>query len=504
MSTPLQEREDRLRKLEAIKEMGVHPYPERFSKTHMTSDLKKLDASFDKDLEELKEKKPETYTLAGRMTMYRAHGKLSFAHLLDEDGKIQLAIMQDVIGKDQYKFVQKKLDIGDFIGVSGDLFVTKHGERTLLVTSLTFLGKALRPLPEKWHGLKDREKLYRQRYLDLISNQETMERFKMRSKFVKSLREFYWKEGFYEVETSTLMHTATGAAAAPYETHNNALDLDVVLRISHELPLKTLIVGGFEKVFEIGKVFRNEGADPSHLPEHTHVEHYAAYWNFEDNIKFTERMFDHLFEALGLPKEIPFMDREGNKKIIDFSTPWARIDYVELFKKDGVDILTITLDEAKQMAKDKGLRIEGIDHMGLTTVIDHIYKKLYRPHIINPSIVYNYPLQMQPLARQNDEDPRLVDQFQLVINTWEVLKAYSELVDPLEQRARFVDQAEAKAAGDEEAMDMEEDYLLAMEYGMPPISGWGMGIDRIVTLLAGQDNLRDMVFFPLMKPESKA
>lgn len=502
--SPLQEREDRLKALEKIRERGVHPYPEKFEKRNQTTELLALDENVLHELETLKESKPKTYSLAGRVMMLRAHGKLSFAILQDEPGRIQLALMQDVLGEETYAFLKECVHLGDYIGVEGDLFRTRHGEVTLLVTSFTFLGKALRPLPDKFHGLADKETKYRQRYLDLIANEETRARFTFRSNFLRSLRQFYWKEGFMEVETSTLQETATGAAAAPYITHNNALDIDLVLRISHELPLKKLIVGGYEKIFEIGKVFRNEGIDPSHLPEHSHIEHYAAYWNYEDNIAFTERMFDHLFTDLNLEKKRQILDKDGNPQEIDFSTPWARVDYVKLFQDDGFPILEYTKpEEVIADLKKRNVTIEGAEKMGLTTLLDHVYKKLYRPSIINPTIIYNYPLAMQPLARKSDADGRVVEQFQLVVNGWEVLKAYSELVDPIDQEQRFVDQAAAKAAGDEEAMEMEEDYITAMEYGMPPISGWGMGIDRIVTLLTGQENLRDVVFFPMMRPKNK-
>ncbi|PIV90204.1 lysine--tRNA ligase [Candidatus Gracilibacteria bacterium CG17_big_fil_post_rev_8_21_14_2_50_48_13] len=499
---PLQEREDRLATLAEIRARGVHPYPEKFQQTHHSIDCTNVSEDQLFDLEDLKARKPATYALAGRIMMQRAHGKLSFAILQDEPGRIQLAFMQDMLGEETYSFIKDCVHLGDWVGVQGDLFRTKHGEITLLVTKFTFLGKALRPMPDKFHGLENKETKYRQRYLDLIANEETRERFRFRSNFLRSLREFYWKENFMEVETPTFLETATGAAANPYRTHNDALDIDLVLRISHELPLKKLIVGGYEKIFEIGKVFRNEGIDPSHLPEHTHIEHYAAFWNFEDNIAFTERMFDHIFEDLQLDRKRPIRDKEGQERIIDFSTPWARVDYIKLFENDGFPILSYTKpEEVLEDLKKRNITIEGAHLMGLTTLLDHVYKKLYRPHIINPTVVFNYPTAMQPLARKSDKDGRTVDQFQLVVNGWEVVKAYSELVDPIDQMERFVDQASAKEAGDSEAMEMEEDYITAMEYGMPPISGWGMGVDRITTLLTGQENLRDLVFFPMMRPK---
>ncbi len=486
------EEQNRLEKLEKLKSLGVQPYPEKYDKEQS---LKECSLAPEGD-------KVKT---AGRLIMFRDMGKLTFAHLQDLSGRMQIAFRQDIIGKDEYKKFVKNIDLGDFIGVEGEIFKTQKGEMTVNVSSWKFLGKALLPLPEKFHGLKDVEMQYRKRYLDLISNRETMERFIFRSNFIKALRQFYWKENFYEVETPVLLHKATGAHATPYKTHNNALDIDVYLRISHELPLKELIVGGLEKVFEIGKAFRNEGQDPSHLPEHTHLEHYCAYWNYEDNIKFTEKMFEYLFEKLSLPKKIKIKDREGNEQEVDFSTPFERIDYIELLKKDtGVDITKVTeRDELMKILAEKKIEFEGMDSMGYATLVDNLYKKVSRPKLIGPVFLYNYPIQLQPLARRNDDDPNMVDQFQLVINGWEVVKAYSELVDPIDQEKRFKEQAELKEGGDEETMEGDPEYIEAMKYGMPPISGWGMGVDRVITLLTGQDNLRDVVLFPLMKPENE-
>ncbi len=485
------ERSVRLNKLKEIAKQGINPYPARFDKKES---LAQAHAA------------PEgtRVTTAGRLITIRDMGKMTFAHLQDESGKMQIALKVDVIGKERYSWFNTYLDLGDYIGVSGEVFKTKRGEVTIQAEEFTFLGKALRPLPEKWHGLKDRETAYRQRYLDLISNPETMERFKFRSAFIHAIRRFYAQEGFTEVETPVLLHKATGAAARPYRTHNNALDIDVVLRISHELPLKELIVGGFEKVFEIGKAFRNEGHDPSHLPEHTHLEHYAAYWDYNDNIAFTEKMFDYLFDTLKFDRKREVIGKDGTKHTVNFATPWKRIDFVDQVKKDsGLDMMKYSdADTLRTDLKKKKIFIEGSEAMGLATLIDHVYKKVSRPKLIQPTILYHFPKILQPLARINDKDKKIVDQFQLVINGWEVVKAYSELVDPIDQRERFEHQSKTKGVGDDEAMEIDEDYLTAMEYGMPPISGWGMGIDRIVTLLTGQENLRDVVLFPLMRPEN--
>ena len=484
------ERANRLAKLEAFKVAGVHPYPARFDKT---TDLKQA--------REMGEN--EVLCSAGRIVLFRQMGSITFAHIQDFSGRMQVIFKKDTLGEELYKLITKNHDLGDFVGVDGTIFTTKTGEKSILVKEWTFLGKALLPPPDKFHGVKDRELLYRQRYLDLMANEETRARFALRADFLRGLREFYWQEGFVEAETSTLMHQATGAAARPYRTHNNALDIDLVLRISHELPLKELVVGGFEKVFEMGKVFRNEGHDPSHLPEHTHLEHYAAYWNFEDNIRFTERMFDYLFTRLNLARSRMLKDRDGNEHEVDWSTPWPRVNYVDLINKDsGLDIMSFTsADELRSAIRSRGIEFEGMKIMGLTTLIDNLYKKVSRPKIIQPTILFNYPKILQPLARVSDQNQSFVDQFQLVVNGWEIVKAYSELVDPLDQRERFVQQSLAKSAGDEEAMEVDEAYLIAMEHGMPPISGWGLGVDRVLALLTGQENLRDVILFPLMRPE---
>ncbi len=502
MTAPLHEFDERKKKLADLQEMGVQAYPERYEKSHQTQELLK-----DKkvcDVEELKAEPKSTYSLAGRLTMFREHGKLSFAHLLDDSGKIQLAFMQDVIGKDAYVFLQKKMDIGDFIGVKGDLFLTKHGEITLLVSEYTFLGKALRPLPEKYHGLVDKEKLYRQRYLDLIANPDTKKRFEFRSNFIRYLREFYWSENFIEVETPVLTNSASGALATPFITHHRALDTDVFLRIAPETYLKECIIGGFEKVFEIGRIFRNEGIDPSHLQDFTMLEHYGAYWNFEDNIAFTEKMFTYIFKSLGMDMKIDILDRDGNVHSVDFTPSWPRVTLRELILKDsGIDIGNENTKEKLMKAiKDKKIHIEKLDNLGFGNMVDHLYKSVSRPKLIHPTFVTGHPIELSPLARKNDTNPNSVDRFQLVVGTWEIVNAYSELVDPQDQAERFDAQAMAKNEGDHEAHSKDDDYIKAMEYGMPPISGFGMGIDRIVAILTQSENLRDVVLFPLMRPEA--
>ncbi|MEK7512418.1 MAG: lysine--tRNA ligase [Patescibacteria group bacterium] len=487
------EEQVRLEKLNQIKSSGIKPYPEKFGKKQSLVQCSKLPEG-------------KLVKTAGRLVMFRDMGKLAFGHLQDFSGRMQIALKTDVLPEAEYKQFTKLIDLGDFIGIEGEIFRTHKGELTIMVKKWTFLGKALKPMPEKWHGLKDGEIQYRQRYLDLISNEETMKRFKFRSEFIKTLREFYWKNGFIEVETPTLLQAATGAHARPYKTHNNGLDIDVFLRISHELPLKELIVGGFEKIFEIGKAFRNEGIDPSHLPEHTHLEHYCAFWNYKDNIRFTEKMFDYLFDKLKLNRKVMVTGKDGVKKEVDFTTPWEKIDYIQLIKNDcGIDVSKF--HEPQPLVKklhEHNIVIEDMDKMGYATLVDNLYKKVSRPKMVGPVFLFNYPIELQPLARRNDKHPEMVDQFQLVVNGWEIVKAYSELVDPIDQEKRFKNQAELKNKGDDEAMEGDPEFVEAMKYGMPPISGWGMGIDRLLTILTEQENLRDVVLFPLMRPQGKS
>jgi lysyl-tRNA synthetase, class II len=489
--SPNDEREVRLQKLENITKAGIKAYPAKFDKQNFLSEAKGL-------------KKGDKVKVAGRMMTMRDMGKIAFCHLQDSSGKMQIVLSVNEIKKEDYKFFFKNFDIGDFIGIEGEIFTTKKGEVSVLVKKYTFLGKALRPLPEKWHGLKDQEAKYRQRYLDLIMNEEAKEVFLLRSNVLKKIREFYWQKNFTEIETPVLENISSGANAKPFITHHNALDIDVYLRIAAgELWQKITIGGTFEKTFEVARCFRNEGMDPSHLQEFTMVEHYAAYWDFEDNMKFTEEMFEYLLkETLGTTK-VKMPDRDGKIIEIDFKTPWPRAEYTELIKKDcGIDILKY--NNAKELLKEiktKKINIEDAEKLGYGSLVDSLYKKVSRPKLIQPTFLIKHPKETKPLARRNDDNEKLCDTFQLLVNTWEIINAYSEIVDPIDQRERFESQVKAKSAGDEDAMMMNEEYLTAMEHGFPPISGWGMGIDRLTALLTGQTNLRDVVLFPLMRPQ---
>ncbi len=497
------EYKDRLQKLTDIKEAGKIPYKDRFLRTHKCAEAKKSgEKKGVRETDDIISDPKNDIKICGRLMSFRSHGKISFGQLRDNSGRIQICFMRDIVGEEAYKFL-KKIDIADFTGCEGELFKTKHGEVTLLVTKYKLLSKALRPLPEKFHGVKDKETLYRQRYLDIIMNPDTKKRFEFRSDFIKKLREFYYKNGFMEVETPVLASSASGALARPFVTHHEALDHDFYLRIAAgETYQKELIASGYEKTFEIGKVFRNEGMDPSHLQEFTMNEFYHAYWNYEDLMKFTEEMFEYLLKETVGSLEFEIKDREGELRKVNFKTPWPRHSMHDLIKKDsGIDINNH--DNAKTLLaeiKDKGIEIEDAEKLGLGNLIDHLYKKVSRPKLVDPVFLINHPTQLSPLARRNDENPKVTDRFQLVVNGWEIVNAYSELINPLQQAEAFTSQSEAKAAGDEEAHAKDDEFVLAMEHGFPPMAGWGMGIDRIVALLTQQENLKDVVLFPLLRP----
>ncbi len=474
----------RLDKVKIMREKGINPYPERFERSHSLREAAELDEG------------KAGVKLAGRVMLVRKFGKLTFATIKDVSGTLQVALQKKVLGDESYDNFKKLVDIGDFIGADGSMIVTKTGEKTLDIKKWTFLGKALRDLPEKFHGLTDKELCYRQRHLDLISSPETMNRFKKRTEIVKSIRRFLENDGFMEVDTPVLQTKASGAAATPFQTHHNSLDMDVYLRIAPETYLKRLIGGGFEKVFEFARCFRNEGMDASHLQDFTLLEYYVAYWNFQDNMDFTERLVKNLLlEVCGGSS----IDYQGTS--IDFSGNWPRVSLRDLLLKDcEIDIDSFpTVEELKKEIANKNIQLDDIENLGRGNLIDKLYKKVSRPKLIKPIFLINHPVELSPLARKNDNNPNIADRFQLVVNGWEVINAYSELVDPTEQRARLIEQAKLKEAGDTDAMVFDEDFINCMEYGMPPISGWGMGVDRFVALLTNQENLRDIIFFPLMK-----
>lgn len=407
-----------------------------------------------------------------------------------------------------YKFLERFIDVWDIIWIKWELFYTHKGEPTIFVSEYQLLSKAIRPLGDKFHGVgENQETAYRQRYLEMIHNRETLDRMKLRFRFLKVIRDFYDERGFLEIETPVLGNSASGAAAAPFVTHHNDFDIDMYLRISPETNLKKATVGMLEKVFEVAKDFRNEGSDPSHIQEFTMIEHYAAYRNHEDNMVFTEQMFDYVFAKLPeLKKTITVSDKEGNPRTVNFQTPRPRVDYVQQILSDsGIDVSLYGPDDEEKLRSDivaKWHTWVGIETQATATMIDYLYKKVTRPKIVWPAFIVNYPKTMQPLARQSDLNPKLVEQRQLLINGWEVIKAYCELVDPIQQQLNFDEQAGAAAKGDNETTSGDPDFVLAMEYGMPCQSWRGMGIDRIFALLTEQANIRDVVLFPMMKPEN--
>lgn len=477
----------RREKLEEIRKV-CNPYPEKYVKTHSLEDAKLLeDGTTD-------------VRIAGRIIFARKMGKLSFVRIRDLKGDMQLEFKIDVVGEERYDFFKKLIDTGDFIGAEGEIFTTQTGEKTLRVHSFEFLGKALRPLPEKFHGLVDTELKYRQRYVDLITNEESRKVFLGRSKFYAFLHKFLADNGFLQVETPIIQTAVCGASAKPFYTHHNALDLDCNLRIAPETFLKQCIAGGFDRVYEVAKCFRNEGMDSEHLQEFTQVEWYASYWNYEDNMKFYSKFIKELLMELVGTTTIEYQD-----KVLDFGKEeWDRINYCEAMTDIfGFDFLSI--DEPsilKSKIIEKGLFTEEdlADYKSLSQIIDFVYKKKIRANIVDPTIIYNYPSVLIPLARRNDNDSRRIDVFQVVAAGTELCKAYSELVNPIEQREAFEGQLKAKAQGDDETMDLDEDFLLAMEQGMPPISGLGFGIDRLMMLIYNVPSVRDVVLFPIMKP----
>jgi len=489
MATIEELRKTRLKKLEAIKKSQLSPYPEKTKRTHRIKDAIR-------DFGKLSRFKKEVI-LAGRIKSLRGHGGSTFLDIEDGSAKIQAFLKKDGLGEKGYKFFLENFDIGDFIEIRGMLFKTKKGERTIEAADFKMLAKSLLPLPEKWHGLKDVEERFRKRYLDLIFNTETKEKFKTRAKIIKEIRSFLESEGFLEVETPILQPIYGGAKAKPFKTHLNAMDIDLYLRISPELYLKRLLVGGFEKVYEIGKCFRNEGVDRSHNPDFTILEFYWAYADYKELMKLTEKLLENVVKKVFGKNEIEY---EGKK--ISFKTPFARIEFDQLLKKyTKIKINDINLGALKKEAKKLGVKIE--DTMTKSEVADEIYKKFCLPSIQQPTFIINHPLGAFPLAKALENNPSKLANFQLIVAGWETVNAFSELNDPLEQRKRFEEQESFFKKGLEGAQRMDKDFLEALEYGMPPAAGWGMGIDRLVALLTNSHSLREIILFPTMRPKEK-
>ena len=476
-------------KLEEIAKV-CNPYPAKYERTHTLKEVALLEDGT-KDVK-----------IAGRVVFARKMGKLSFVRIRDLEENMQLEFKVDLLGEERYDFFKRLIDSGDFIGAKGEIFTTQTGEKTLRVEEFEFLGKALRPLPEKFHGLVDTEAKYRQRYVDLIMNEDSRKIFLGRSKYNLFVRNFLAEHGFLEVETPIVQTTVSGATAKPFYTHYNALEIDCNLRIAPECYLKELIAAGYDRVFEMAKCFRNEGMDPQHNPEFTQIEWYASYWDFEDNIKLFQDLVRESMEFLTGSSKVMY---KGNE--IDFGGEWERINYVEKMREIlGFDFLEETdINEYKKKVVEKGFfkEAEMADYKSVSQLTDFLYKKLLRANIIGPVVMYNYPAVLKPLARRNDNDKNVVDCFQVVVMGSEMCNAYSELVDPAIQRSTFEDQLAQKEAGDDETMDLDEDYLLAMEQGMPPISGLGFGIDRLMMIAYDAESVRDVILFPTMKPVEK-
>ena len=480
----------RRNKLDAIKEY-CNPYPEKFERTHRLHEAKLLDDG------------TTNVRIAGRIIFMRKMGKLSFVRIRDLEGDMQLEIKIDQVGEEKYDFFKKQIDTGDFIGAEGEIFTTQTGEKTLRVSNFEFLGKALKPLPEKFHGLTDIEAKYRERYTDLIMNEDSRRVFLGRSKFYAFLHKYLNSNGFLEVETPILQNAVCGASAKPFYTHHNSLDMLCNLRIAPETYLKQCIAAGYDRVYEVAKCFRNEGMDTEHLQEFTQVEWYCAYWNFEDNIKFYTKFIKELLVELTGSTVIEY---QGNT--LDFGKEkWDRINYTEkLTSILGFDFLSIEDPlELKEKIIEKGLftKEDLADYKSLSQIIDFVYKKTIRAKIIQPTIIYNYPAVLIPLARRNDDNSKIIDVFQVIAAGSELCKSYSELVNPIIQRNNFKDQLKAKAQGDDETMELDEGFLGAMEQGMPPISGLGFGIDRLLMIIYNMPSIRDVVLFPQMKPIEK-
>ena len=485
-------------KIQLWEELGFEGYARKFDRTHTSDEATKaIDAKKVRDAADVMKKVNASVSLCGRIMNVREMGKLAFLKIRDVSGDFQICLAQDVLGED-YKKLLKALDLGDFVGFGGEFFLTKHGEPTLMASEVTPLGKSLRPLPEKWKGLQDREACYRERNLDLISNPETFERFQIRSRVIKEIREFFWEKDFEEVETRVLQPQAGGAMAKVFETHHNALDHEFVLRIALELDLKMACSGGFERIFEIGKNFRNEGTDPSHLQEFTMLEWYAAYKDIETNMQWTEELIHRICDNVLETTKVTVLDKDDKPVEIDFSGKFAVARFPDLLKEHaGIDMMTISDGDLRKEAEKLG--IEDVETTGRANLLDDVYKKTARPKLIQPTFVLDYPEDLKPLARPNGDGTASC--FQLLIAGWEVVNSYGELINPEVQRELFERQSAAKAAGDEEAMEVDEEFLKAMEHGFPPMTGSGIGIDRLVALLTGQPNLRDVVLFPTMKPE---
>lgn len=480
----------RREKLALLRDRGVDPFGQKFVRSHSAEEV--LSAYGELTKEELEQQKPEV-SVAGRIMAIRGHGKAGFAHLQDRSGRVQIYVREDHVGENAYE-VFEQCDIGDIVGLTGVVFKTNRGETSIRAEQFILLTKSLRPLPEKFHGLKDVEIRYRKRYLDLIVNPDVKDTFVMRSRVLQSIRRYLDELGYLEVETPMMHAIPGGAAARPFITHHNALDMELYMRIAIELHLKRLIVGGLEKVYEIGRVFRNEGISTRHNPEFTMLELYEAYADFHDIMELTENLIVHVArEVLGTTK-IVYQDQE-----VDLTPQWKRAHMVDLIaEQTGVDFWREMSDqEALALAEKHGVKVD--KHMTFGHVVNEFFEQKVEHTLIQPTFVYGHPVAISPLAKKNNEDPRFTDRFELFIVAREHANAFTELNDPIDQRERFESQLKEREAGNDEAHMMDEDFIESLEYGLPPTGGLGIGIDRLIMLLTNQPSIRDVLLFPLMR-----
>jgi lysyl-tRNA synthetase, class II len=483
----------RKQKLAALKTQGTQAYPNDFSPTHTTAAL----------LERFAETKPEAFeqlteqfALAGRIMSIRHFGKAAFFHIQDRSGQIQVYVRQGDSPQEAVTLLKETLDVGDFVGVRGSIFRTRTGELTIKTATLRLLSKSLRPLPEKWHGLQDVEVRYRQRYLDMLVNPHVRETFRKRAQLIQLIRQFFIDRDYLEVETPTMQSIAGGALARPFVTHHNTLDIDLYLRIAPELFLKRLIVGGAERVFEVGRNFRNEGMSTKHNPEFTTLEFYEAYATYEHLMTLTEELFAFLAREVNGSLTVPY-----GEQTIDFTPPWPRLGMKEaLCQYTGLSMEELD-NEATVRAKARALGVHTPAAAPLGKAMEELFGEVVEPHLVQPTFVVSYPVEVSPLARRNETDSRFVDRFELYIAGREIANAFSELNDPEDQLQRFLEQLREREAGDQEAHALDEDYVRALEYGMPPTAGEGIGIDRLVMLFTNSPSIRDVILFPQMRPE---
>jgi lysyl-tRNA synthetase class 2 len=480
----------RREKLQTLRNMGIDPFGKRFERSFTASEVKNQFDTFSK--EELEEKK-ETITLAGRIMTKRGKGKAGFAHVKDLSGQIQIYVRKDAVGDEQYE-IFNTIDLGDIVGIEGVVFRTKVGELSVKATSFVILTKALRPLPDKFHGLKDIEQRYRQRYLDLITSEESQQTFITRSKIIQSMRRYLDDHGYLEVETPMMHAIAGGASARPFNTHHNALDMPLFMRIAIELHLKRLIVGGMEKVYEIGRVFRNEGISTRHNPEFTMIELYEAYADYKDIMALTENLVAHIAQEVLGTTSVQYGDA-----VIELAPQWRRLHMVDAIKEaTGVDFWKqMSNEEAHALANEHGVEVK--PSMSYGHVVNEFFEQKIEETLIQPTFIFGHPVEISPLAKRNEEDPRFTDRFELFIVAREHANAFTELNDPIDQKERFEAQLLEREQGNDEAHMMDDDFIEALEYGMPPTGGLGIGIDRLVMLLTNSASIRDVLLFPLMR-----